>query len=158
MRTESLPVPPIPDLAIVAEVIRLADAYEAERYAQRPPGYPTYRADDLDQIFRSRPKRDALFQRLHGLEDETVAALYSIYRLGDRPSSDASEAAERYRISFDLAMLPSHRPHGAADLLAKGPLADGLRRGLVQLGLWLESCPAGGSSDDGPTYSGRFSQ
>ena len=42
---------------------------------------------------------------------------------------------DRYRGHFEVAMEPMHREHGAADLAAKGPLADGLRRGLENLGL-----------------------
>jgi hypothetical protein len=130
MGTESLP--PISDLSIIAEVMVLADACEAERHAKRPT---EYRGDDLDWYLQPRPRRDALVAHLLSLEAETVAALYSIYRCGDYPSPTASEAMDRYRGHLDLAMEPMHREHGAADLAAKGPLADGLRRGLEYLGL-----------------------
>ena len=61
------------------------------------------------------------------------------------PCLDAGEAADCFRGSYDLAMEPIHSRHGAADLAAKAPLADGLRRGLSQLGLELESGPHRGS-------------
>ena len=132
MGTVSLP--PIPELEIVAEVIRLADECEAERQAQRPPEHPMYGDDDLDRYLRPRQKWHALVDYLRRLPEET-AGLYAIYRCGDYPSPIASEAMDRYRGHFELAMQPMHREHGATDLAAKGPLAAGLRRGLENLGL-----------------------
>jgi hypothetical protein len=137
MGTESLTLPAIPDLEIVAEVIRLADECEAERRAQRPPEQPMYGDDDLDRYLRPRQKWHALVDYLRRLPEET-AGLYAIFRCGDYPSPTASEAMDRYRDHFELAMEPMHRKHGAADLAAKGPLADGLRRGLENLGLSSE--------------------
>ena len=130
MGTESLP--PISDLSIIAEVMVLADACEAERRGQRPT---EFRGDDLDWYLQPRPRRDALVAHLLSLEAETVAALYAIFRCGDYPSPTASEAMDRYRGHFEVAMEPMHLKHGPADLSAKGPLADGLRRGLEHLGL-----------------------
>ena len=69
---------PIPDLAIVAEVVRLAESAEAERYDQRPAEYPMYRADDLDQFFQPTPAWDTLVAHLRGLPDESVAGLYGL--------------------------------------------------------------------------------
>lgn len=148
--TDSRLLPPIPDLATVAEVIRLAEAAAAERYDQRPADYPMYRGDDLDLLFRPEPARDALLAHLGGLPEETVAGLYALYRLGDRPWTTPAGATRRYRYSYDLAMEPMHRRYGATDLAAKGPLASGLRRGLDQLGLRLEADPAGGSGTLSP--------
>jgi hypothetical protein len=128
-------LPPIPDRSIIADVIGLADASEAERHAGRPAEDPMYRDDDLEYSLPPRPRREALVAHLLSLEAETVAALYAIYRCGDYPSPTANEAMDRYRGHFELAMEPMHREHGAADLAAKGPLADGLRRGLEYLGL-----------------------
>jgi hypothetical protein len=132
---DSQTLPSLPDLAIVAEVIRLAEAAEAERDDQRPAEYPMYRADDLDQFFRPTPGWDALVAYLRGLPEEDVARLYGLYRVGDRPYATHAEAMERYRHSVELATNPMHREHGAYDLAAKGPLADGLRRGLAHLGM-----------------------
>jgi hypothetical protein len=69
--------PPIPDLSVVAEVIRLAEAFEAERYDQRPAGWPTYRADDPHDLFVSMPARHALLAFLRNQPDETIAALHA---------------------------------------------------------------------------------
>ena len=132
MRKESLTLPPTPDPSTIADVIRLADAYEVERHVQRPADH---RVDDLDWYLQPRPRREALVAHLLSLEAETVAALYAIFRSGDYPSPTASEAMDRYRGHFILAMEPMHREHGATDLAAKGPLADGLKRGLQYLGL-----------------------
>jgi hypothetical protein len=130
-------MPPIPDLAIVARVVRLAEECEAERHVRRPAEHPMYGDDDLDRYLRPRPKWNALVDYLRRLPEET-AGLYAIFRCGDYPSPTASEAMDRYRDHFELAMEPMHRKHGAADLAAKGPLADGLRRGLENLGLSSE--------------------
>jgi hypothetical protein len=133
--TESPEMPPIPDLAIIAQVVRLAEAYADERFEQRPPEHPEYAGDDLDWFLQPRPRRLALLNYLRGLADETLAGLYGLYRVGDLYGSSAGEAADRYRKMFDLAMEPIHRPRSAIDLVALGPLADGLRRGLELLGL-----------------------
>lgn len=121
-------LPPIPAPAIVAEVVRLAEAAEAERHEQ----WPLFR---LDPAFRPTPAQDAFLALLRGLPDETVAGLYGLYRLGDRPYPTPAGALERYRCSFEVALRPLNRRHGAKDLAAKGPLAHGLRRGLERLGL-----------------------
>ena len=94
-----------------------------------------YRADDLDHFFRPTPAWDALVAYLRGLPEEDVAGLYALYRLGDRPYATPAEAVERYRNSFDLAMQPMHREHGAYDLAAKGPLAARAPPRPRQLGL-----------------------
>jgi hypothetical protein len=146
---ESL-LPPIPDLSIIADVIGLADACEAERHARPPAEDPMYHDDDLDRYLRPRLRWRALIDYLRRLPEETVAGLYALYRLGDLARSNACEATERYRYSFDLAMEPIHRPHGAADLAAKGPLAHGLRDGLRNLGLELEAVEAHETMDDMP--------
>jgi hypothetical protein len=150
MGTESLFQPAIRDLEIVAEVIRLADACEAERHAQRPT---VYRGDDLDWYLQPRPRREALVAHLLSLEAETVAALYAIFRCGDYPSPTASEAMDRYRDHFELAMEPMHRKHGPADLSAKGLLAAGLRRGLEHLDLATDrTLPRTGNNPHPATY------
>jgi Protein of unknown function (DUF3775) len=146
--TDSQTMPPLPDLSIVTEVVRLAEACEAERHARRPAEYPTYRFDDRDRSLRPTPARDELVAYLRGLPEEAVAGLYALYRLGDRPYATPDEGAERYRSSFDLAGRPIHSLHAADDLAAKGQLADGLRFGLEQFGLRLEAGPTGGSNDD----------
>src|SRR6185312_9066457 len=87
------------------------------------------------------PARDALLDYLRCQSNSTLAGLYALYRLGDYPCS-AAEAAKRYRYSYELADQPIHHPHAAADLVAKAPLAHGLRSGLEQLGLRIESGPA----------------
>jgi hypothetical protein len=147
MGTESLSRP-MPALKIIAEVVRLAAGCEDERHAQRPPEDPMYRADDLERYLQPRPRWDALVDFLRRLPEETVAGLYALYRLGDHSCSNAREAAARYRSSFELAMEPMHRVHGATDLAAKGSLADGLRHGLRNLGLELEVVVAHTTVDD----------
>lgn len=138
MGTESPTLPPIPDLPTVAEVIRLAEAAEVERLEQRPPEWPVYRLDDLDRAIEPTPAWDELLAYLRGLPDEAVAGLYTLHRLGDPPAPGPAEAMERLRHSYELAMEPMHREHGAYELAAKGPLAHGLRRGIRHLGLELE--------------------
>ena len=135
MGMESPTVPQIPDLAIVAETIRLADLAEAERYDQRPQEWPEYRVADVKEVFRPRPARDALVSFLRNQSEETVAGLYSLYRLGDPPRPSPAVALECYRCSYELAIQPIHSEHGADDLAAKAPLAEGLRRGMALLGL-----------------------
>ncbi len=78
--------PPIPEASIVLEVVYLADSYAAARYARRPPEYPVYRADELDQVLRPIPERDALLDYLGRLPDETVAGLYGLLRLQTSPT------------------------------------------------------------------------
>jgi hypothetical protein len=126
----------------VSEVIRLAAACAAERYEQRPPEYPTYRADALDDLLQPMPARDALFGFVRRQPDEVVSGLYAIYRVGDFAHDDTAAAMDRYCDCFELAMQPIHRPHGAADLVAKAPLAEGLRRGMEQLGLSPDTIPS----------------
>ena len=112
-----------------------------------------YGNDDLDRYLRPRPKWHALVDYLRELPEETVAGLYATYRCGDYPSLTASEAMDRYRGHFELAMEPMHREHGATDLAAKGPLAAGLRRGLENLGLSPDrTVPQSGNSPHPATY------
>ena len=132
---------PIPDPSIIAEVIRLAEESEDERHARQPPEHAMSLADDLERYLQPRPRWRALLDYLTRLPDEAVAGWYSIYRLGDRPRSLGRAAARRYLNSYDIAIQPIHSEHGAADLAAKGPLADGLRNGLEGLGLELEPRP-----------------
>lgn len=155
MGTESLTMPPIPDLAVVAEVIRRADAVTAE--CRRPPseddrGDP---GEEIDPLLRPSPARDELVAYLRRLQEsddgETVARLYGLYKAGDLACTTREEAVERYRESYDLAVQPIHRPFGTTDLAAKAPLADGLRRGLEQFGLRLDVVPAAASYDIPPT-------
>ena len=148
MGMDSMLPPPIPDLAIVEEVIRLDDDHAAARRARRPAGFPAYGADDIDQFLGPIPERDALLEYLARLPDETLAGLYGLHRVCDLPTMTATEAMERYRVYFELANLPIFRPHGAIDLVAKGQLADGLRRGLEQLGLATDPDAAGGNMPD----------
>jgi hypothetical protein len=133
-------LPSIPDPTLVAEVVRLADAAEAERYEQRPAEWPECRAD-LDSMFRPTPARDALVAYLRGQPHEVVAGLYGLYRCGDLPRPAPAEAMRRYRTSYAVATMPMHREHGAGDLAGKGPLAHGLRRGLTHLGLPADPLP-----------------
>ncbi len=141
METDFLSTPPIPGLATIAEVIRLEEESEGERDARRPPEDSMSCEDDLERYLQPRPRWRALVNYLRQLPEETVAGLYAIYRLGDYPRSDARAAARRYRNSYEIAIQPIHSKHGAADLAAKGPLADGLRNGLEGLGLKLEPRP-----------------
>src|SRR5262249_25738359 len=41
--------PPLPDLSVVAAVVRLAEAADSERHAQRPSGDSICLGDDLDR-------------------------------------------------------------------------------------------------------------
>jgi hypothetical protein len=148
---DSPTLPPIPDLATIAAVIRLAEAAEAERYEQWSAARRCYSCDESDLSPRPRPARDALVDFLRGQPEEVVAGLYGLYRLGDHPHAAPDEAAEIYRSAFDVAMLPIHAIHGASDLAAKGPLADGLRRGLEHLGPRLEVDKDSESRDAVPT-------
>lgn len=135
--------PAIPDLDIVAATLRLADRAEAERDAQRPAGWPMYRVDDPDDVSRRTPAQDALLDHLRHQPYQTVAALYALFRTADLDDSDRTEAMDRFRAAYELAMLPMHRVHGAADLAAKAPRAAGLRRGLALLGLTIQPAPPG---------------
>lgn len=139
-------LPKIPYLSVVAETVRLAQAAEAERHEQRPADWPACRADELDDLFRPTPAQDALVSFLRDLQDEDVAGLYGLLRLGDHPHPTPEETMERFRDYHDLAMQPQHRRHGVADLVSKGLLAHGLRRGLERLGLRLEAGQTGGSN------------
>ncbi len=132
MRTESLAVSRFPNPATLAEVIRLADACEDERNTLDPPGRVLNWFEDLDRS-RTTPRRDELFHFLAALPPEDVAGLYALNRLGDGPCPGRASAAARYRVSFDLAILPIHGEHGADDLAAKGLLANGLRRGCERI-------------------------
>lgn len=150
MGTDSRTLCPIPDLAIVAETIRLAEAAEAERYEQRPVDDLSYPGDEIDPLLRPAPAQRELLTYLRRLQEqddgETVARLYGLYRAGNLACTTREEAIERYRSSSELALQPIHRPYGAADLAGKAPLADGLRRGLALLGLAIApapTCPAG---------------
>jgi hypothetical protein len=145
---DSRNLPPIPDLAIVARVVRLAEECEAERLAHRPTEHPEYGVDDSDDLFRHRPKRDALVDYLRRLPEETVAGLYAIYRVGELPRCDAGQAAARYQNSYAIAIQPMHNKYGADDLAAKGSLADGLRHGLRNPGLELGVVVAHTTVDD----------
>ena len=71
------------------------------------------------------PAWDELVAFLRGLPEEDVAGLYALYRVGDRPYATPPEAMRAFRCSFELAMNPMHREHGADDLAANGPLATG---------------------------------
>jgi len=133
MGMESLPV--IPDLAVVAQAVQLSRAYEAERYDQRPASWPTYRLDELEPFHRPMPARADLLNYLRSQSAETLSGLYGLYKVGDLAGFDAAGAADCYRDSFDLAMKPIHSAHGAADLVAKSPLAERILTGLERLGL-----------------------
>ncbi len=137
MRTESLAEPKFPAPATLAEVIRLADDCEDERDTLDPPGHVLDWFDDFDRS-RSRPRRDRLVRLLRALPPADVAGLYALYRVGDGPRPSRASAVTRYRVSFDLAILPIHGEHGADDLAAKGSLADGLRRGCERIELRIE--------------------
>jgi hypothetical protein len=140
--------PQIPDLAIVDSVVLLAEVCESERYARWPSGGSFCLGDDLGRLCQPMPARDALLDYLRRQTNGTLAALYALYRTSDFSCSATAEAMERYQNLFELIDQPIHHAHAAADLVAKGPLAHGLRCGWEQLGLRLESDPAGGSIDD----------
>jgi hypothetical protein len=149
---QSPTLPPIPDLATIAMVIRLAEAAAAERYDQRPASYPRYDLGDCDLLPRKRPAWDELLAFLSVQPDEVVAGLNGVYRLGDHPHPVRGVDLARYRAAFDLEMNPLHRAYGAYDLAAKATLASGLRRGLEHLGLRLEASRADATGEnDSPT-------
>jgi hypothetical protein len=70
MTRTSVDLPPIPDPSIIADVIRLADAYAAARPAGR-----SWTAADLD-MQRPSPERDALLSYLEPQSDECKAGLF----------------------------------------------------------------------------------
>jgi hypothetical protein len=137
MTRTSVDLPPIPDPSIIADVIRLADAYAAARDAARPAGR-FWTAADLD-MQRPTPERDALLSYLEPRSDECKAGLFAVYRAGICVAYTALGAAELYRSSFDLAMRPHHRRFAASDLVGLGRLADGLRRGRSRIGLVVDA-------------------
>ena len=129
--------PPIPDPSIVVEVIRLADRYAAarkRRYGTVPVAWDFSRSDCLD---RDRESIE-LFDYLRPLSDECLAGLYALYRLGEGSAGTLKSNMYRYACSYYNANQPHHHPYAAQDLAAKGPLADGLRRGLQRLGFRIE--------------------
>ena len=97
MGKDSRTLPPIPDLAIVAEVIRLAEECEAERHAQRPPEHPEVHAPTISTGTSSLARGGCAGGFPGSLPEETVAGLYAFYRLGDLALLEAGEAAERLR-------------------------------------------------------------
>ena len=130
---------PIPDPATVARVIQLASA--AERCEQRPATWPRYCLGGLDDFTRPTPVRHEFVAYFGGLPEEDVACLDGLYRVGALAGAGHA-AAEVYGRAYDLARVPMHAAHGAADLAAKASLAGGLRRGLAHLGLPLGEHPS----------------
>jgi hypothetical protein len=145
--------PPIPETAIVLEVIRLADA--DVRDPRRAAGLVAYDPSEVD-AFESGPERDELLEYLEPLTDECKAGLYALYRLGVGPSGTAPGNANRYAGSYANAIQPCHRKHAAADLVAKGSLGDGLRRGLSRLGRGTDSGAAGETVATAPITTERM--
>ena len=133
---------PLPDIASVHNVIHLAVGYAD---AQRTH----------DSAWCASA-REQLFGFLRGLPDECLAGLYALYRLGDGRSSSPAGNLGRYRSSYNLVIQPHHLAHAAADLVAKGPIADGLRRGLSRLGLGDDPGGTGKTSAGSPNNARRI--
>ena len=140
MKRKSETNPPIPDLAIVREVIRLADNYAAARNA-RNAAHPERRVISGSSQLEQEPERWELVEYLRPLSPECLAGLYALYRVGERRSGTPRSYANHYHSVYSLAIQPHHRESAAADLAAKAPLADWLRRGIQHLG--LDAGPAG---------------
>jgi hypothetical protein len=141
MRTDSLSS--IPDSGTIAEVIRLADEREAERYGQSSSNGTVYCLADTNLPFSSQPRRYALLNHLRQLPEETVAALDALFKVGRSPGANAAMACSRFRTYFEVNLLPIHRRFAADDLVAKSQLAHNLRRGVKALGISLETRPEG---------------
>jgi hypothetical protein len=109
--------PGLPDIDVVHEVIRLADALAAAELRSGP----------AEALHTPRlPEHIALFDYLSQLPDMRMAELHALYWLGGRPSSAARAYYSLYQHALD------NLDHGAAYLSAK-PLSDALRRGLAKL-------------------------
>src|SRR5690348_10325543 len=103
MQRKSMTEPQIPDLAIVREVIRLADNHAAARDA-RDAAHPESRVLSGSSHLGQDPERWALVEYLMPLSPECHAGLYALYRLGEGSSGTPGGHLKRHRTVYTLAI------------------------------------------------------
>jgi hypothetical protein len=131
---------PMPDLEILAEVLRLTDAVDAERALDPPPRVP-----DPSRT-RLKPPTEAETERLWylaKLSDDHQAQVHAVYWIGRDPTA----RARHYSLRYHDALMTDLRQDGAAYPAAKAPLGRYLRRGAEKLGLGLDRARPDGSQD-----------
>jgi hypothetical protein len=119
---------PRPDLAVVSQVLLLADAIDAERRCR--PAAPVVVTASSTLAPETGKERKLLFY-LAALDDDHQAQLHALCWIG----RDRFAGAEHYSSLYEYALTTDLGRSGAAYLAGKGPLADYLRSGLEKLGL-----------------------
>jgi hypothetical protein len=135
----------MPDLDVLTEVLRLADAVAAERALGAPS--PMVVEPARTPLKPPTNKESELLWYLAALDDDHQSQLHALFWMG----RDHTARPRHYAQFCEYALTTDLGQGGAAYLAGKGPLGRCLRRGLEKLGLGLDRGPGQPSCPDGMT-------